>query len=55
MEHLLARYLEIRPLFFAPALPMNVEWNIRPYFGVFPLVLSALEKERERETERQSE
>ncbi len=34
--HLLARYLEILPLFFAPALPMNEEWKIRPYLGVFP-------------------
>ena len=42
MEHLLARYLEILPLFLAPALPMKVEWNINPYFGVFPLVFKAL-------------
>ena len=29
------------PLFLAVARPMNVEWNKRPYFGVFPLVLRA--------------
>ena len=34
----------MRPLFFAPALPMNEEWNIRPYFGVFPFVFRALSK-----------
>ena len=44
----MARYLDIRPLFLAPARPMKVEWNIRPYLGVFPLVLRAL---RRRETE----
>ena len=42
MEHLLARYLEMRPLFLAPARPMKVEWKIKPYLGVFPLVLRAL-------------
>jgi len=42
MEHLLARYLEMRPLFFAPAFPMNEEWKMRPYLGVFPRVLRAL-------------
>ena len=42
IEHLLAKYLEILPLFFAPARPMKVEWNIRPYFGVFPFVFRAL-------------
>ena len=42
IEHLLARYLEMRPLFLAPALPINVEWNIRPYLGVFPFVFNAL-------------
>eukprot|EP00961_Rhodomonas_salina_P244988 3310670-Rhodomonas_salina.1 len=31
----------MRPLFFCDARPMNDEWNIRPYLGVFPLVLSA--------------
>mmetsp|Transcript_25193 Transcript_25193/g.57157 ORF Transcript_25193/g.57157 Transcript_25193/m.57157 type:complete len:285 (+) Transcript_25193:516-1370(+) len=40
-EHLFARYREMRPLFFCCARPMKVEWNIRPYFGVLPLVLSA--------------
>ena len=34
----------MRPLFFAPAFPMNEEWNIRPYFGVFPFVFRALSK-----------
>ena len=44
IEHLLARYLEIRPLFLAPARPINVEWKMRPYFGVFPRVFNALNK-----------
>ena len=35
-------YLEILPLFFAPARPMKELWKIRPYFGVFPFVLRAL-------------
>ena len=47
MEHLLARYREIRPLFLAPARPMKVEWNIKPYFGVFPRVFKALRLDRE--------
>jgi len=38
MEHLLAKNLEIRPLFFAPARPINEEWKIKPYLGVFPFV-----------------
>mmetsp|Transcript_12147 Transcript_12147/g.28515 ORF Transcript_12147/g.28515 Transcript_12147/m.28515 type:complete len:231 (-) Transcript_12147:84-776(-) len=41
MEHLLARYRDIRPLFLADARPMNDEWKMRPYLGVLPLVLSA--------------
>merc|ERR1719199_568592 len=41
MEHLFARYREIRPLFFCCARPMNEEWKIKPYFGVLPLVFSA--------------
>ena len=45
MEHLLARYLEILPLFLAPARPMKVEWNINPYFGVLLFVLIALKLE----------
>ena len=49
MEHLFARYREIRPLFFVPALPMNAEWNIRPYLGVFPLVFRALQNIFKRE------
>mmetsp|Transcript_23949 Transcript_23949/g.40163 ORF Transcript_23949/g.40163 Transcript_23949/m.40163 type:complete len:120 (+) Transcript_23949:2856-3215(+) len=43
IEHLFARYRDIRPLFFAPALPMKVEWKIRPYLGVLPRVLMALQ------------
>mmetsp|Transcript_60769 Transcript_60769/g.185573 ORF Transcript_60769/g.185573 Transcript_60769/m.185573 type:complete len:352 (+) Transcript_60769:800-1855(+) len=31
----------MRPLFFCCARPMNVEWKMRPYFGVFPLVFNA--------------
>lgn len=42
MVHLLARYLEMRPLFLAAARPMKVEWKIRPYLGVFPRVFRAL-------------
>lgn len=44
MVHLLARYLEMRPLFFAPARPMKVEWKMSPYLGVFPRVFRALRK-----------
>lgn len=42
MVHLLARYLEMRPLFLAAARPMKVEWKMRPYLGVFPRVFRAL-------------
>lgn len=42
MLHLLARYLEMRPLFFCFALPMKEEWKMRPYLGVLPFVLRAL-------------
>mmetsp|Transcript_63099 Transcript_63099/g.133211 ORF Transcript_63099/g.133211 Transcript_63099/m.133211 type:complete len:234 (+) Transcript_63099:134-835(+) len=41
IEHLLAKYLEIRPLFFCCALPMKVEWKMSPYLGVLPLVFNA--------------
>lgn len=41
MEHLLARYRLMRPLFLSPARPMNVEWYSRPYLGVFERVFSA--------------
>lgn len=41
MEHLLARYLEILPLSFPLALPMNEEWNNKPYLGVFARFLRA--------------
>ena len=44
IAHLLARYLEIRPLFFYPALPMKVELKINPYLGVLPLVFKALKR-----------
>jgi len=46
MEHLLAKYLEIRPLFLAAARPINEEWNINPYFGVLPFVFRALDQEK---------
>lgn len=42
MEHLLAKYREMRPLSFCFARPMKLEWKIRPYFGVLPLVFNAL-------------
>lgn len=42
--HLLARYLEMRPLFLAPARPMKVEWKMSPYLGVLPRVFRALGK-----------
>lgn len=42
--HLLARYREMRPLFFAPARPMKVEWKMSPYLGVLPRVFRALRK-----------
>lgn len=32
--HLFAKKRLMRPLFFADARPMNVEWKRRPYFGV---------------------
>lgn len=35
-------YREMRPLFFAPARPMNVEWKMMPYLGVLLFVFSAL-------------
>jgi len=41
MEHLFARYRDIRPLFLALARPIKDEWNIKPYFGVLPLVFRA--------------
>lgn len=44
IAHLLAKYLDILPLFFYPALPIKVELNINPYLGVLPLVLRALNK-----------
>lgn len=47
MEHLFAKYLEMRPLFLVPARPMNDEWKMRPYLGVFPFFFSALRKSTE--------
>ena len=44
MEHLLARYREMRPLLRCLARPMKEEWKMRPYLGVLPLVLSALHR-----------
>jgi hypothetical protein len=43
IEHLFARYLAILPLFLVDARPIKDEWNMRPYFGVFPRVLRALQ------------
>jgi hypothetical protein len=43
IEHLFAKNREILPLFLGPALPMKDEWNRRPYLGVFPRVLRALQ------------
>lgn len=40
-EHLLAKNLEILPLFLAPALAINDEWKSRPYFGVLLRVFNA--------------
>lgn len=42
IEHLFAKYLEMRPLFLVPALPMKDEWKIKPYLGVLPRVFKAL-------------
>lgn len=42
MEHLFARYLEMRPLFLVSARPINEEWKMRPYLGVFPFFFRAL-------------
>lgn len=42
IEHLFARYRANRPLLRAEARPIKEEWKIKPYFGVFPLVFSAL-------------
>ena len=46
IEHLFAKYLEIRPLFLVPARPIKDEWNIRPYFGVLPFFFRALQRAR---------
>ena len=52
MEHLFARYRAIRPLFLADARSMNDEWNMRPYFGVFPRVFRALQLNKEGQPKR---
>merc|ERR1712019_11834 len=44
IEALLAKNREIRPLFLLAARPIKVEWKIKPYFGVFPRFLRALNK-----------
>lgn len=44
IAHLLARYLEILPLFFPLALPINEVLNNNPYFGVFVFCFNALNK-----------
>ena len=44
MLHLLAKYLEMRPLFLCLALPMKEEWKMSPYLGVLPLVFRALKR-----------
>lgn len=44
MAHLLARYLEILPLVFPMALPMNEVLYKSPYFGVFAFSFKALNK-----------
>jgi hypothetical protein len=41
-EHLFAKNLEMRPLFFEPAFAMNDEWKSNPYLGVLLLVFNAL-------------
>lgn len=42
MEHLLAKYREMRPLLRCLARPMKEEWKMSPYLGVLPFVFSAL-------------
>jgi hypothetical protein len=42
IAHLLARYLDILPLFLREALPINVELKMIPYLGVLPFVFKAL-------------
>jgi len=44
MAHLFARYLEILPLFFPLALPMNDVLKSNPYLGVFVFCFKALNK-----------
>jgi hypothetical protein len=44
IAHLLARYLDILPLFLREALPIKVELKMIPYLGVLPFVFKALNK-----------
>lgn len=44
IEHLLARYLETRPLFLVPAFPMKLEWKSSPYLGVLAEKMSPVQK-----------
>lgn len=44
MAHLLARYLEILPLFLPIARPMNEVLKSKPYLGVFVFCFKALNK-----------
>ena len=43
IQHLFARYWEMRPLLSMAAWPINVEWKMRTYFGVLSVVFGALE------------
>jgi len=38
----------MRPLLRADARPIKDEWKIKPYFGVFPRVFSALKNKTKR-------
>ena len=44
IAHLLARYLEIFPLFFPKALPIKDVLKRRPYLGVFVFCFNARNK-----------
>lgn len=50
IEHLFARYRAMRPLLRADARPIKDEWKIKPYFGVFPRVFSALKTAQKSES-----
>jgi hypothetical protein len=47
IEHLLAKYLEMRPLFLIPARPIKVEWKSKPYFGVLLRVFRDLTQNKQ--------